>query len=113
MHGLLRAGVLRSLDDLLALMQRVEMRMIGGSVLIVYEGDAKLLAAGVEAAEGADDANASLRGVASGKGKVLDVRLIDFAHAKLVPGEGPDEGVLLGLKTIRNQVAALVGEPAI
>ena len=28
------------------------------------------------------------------------VKLIDFAHTRFKPGEGPDEGVLLGLSTV-------------
>ena len=28
------------------------------------------------------------------------VKLIDFAHARMVPGQGPDEGVLKGVDTV-------------
>lgn len=33
--------------------------------------------------------------------KVHDVRLIDFAHASWTPGQGPDENVLHGLRSLR------------
>ena len=35
-----------------------------------------------------------------GNGPPYMAKLIDFAHTRLAPGEGPDEGVLLGLDTI-------------
>ncbi|KAG0314867.1 hypothetical protein BGZ99_007796 [Dissophora globulifera] len=31
--------------------------------------------------------------------KVTDMRLIDFGHSTWVPGQGPDEGVILGVKS--------------
>jgi 1D-myo-inositol-tetrakisphosphate 5-kinase/inositol-polyphosphate multikinase len=33
-------------------------------------------------------------------GPAYAVKLIDFAHTRLKPGEGPDEGALVGLSTI-------------
>ena len=32
--------------------------------------------------------------------KVHDVRLIDFAHAQWTPGQGPDENVLIGVRSV-------------
>lgn len=32
--------------------------------------------------------------------KVHDLRVIDFAHAKWTPGEGPDENMLLGIRSL-------------
>ncbi|KLJ11346.1 hypothetical protein EMPG_13383 [Blastomyces silverae] len=32
--------------------------------------------------------------------KVQDIRLIDFAHAKWTPGQGPDENTLLGIRSL-------------
>ena len=47
--------------------------------------------------------------------KVQDVRLIDFAHAAFTPGEGPDENVLQGVKSVlkilREIASALGHEP--
>ena len=34
-----------------------------------------------------------------GIGPPYVIRMIDFAHTRFVPGQGPDEGVLLGLDT--------------
>ncbi len=33
------------------------------------------------------------------KGDFAQLKLIDFAHTKLTPGRGKDEGVILGLDT--------------
>jgi 1D-myo-inositol-tetrakisphosphate 5-kinase/inositol-polyphosphate multikinase len=41
-----------------------------------------------------DDASVSLP-------QVLSLKLIDFAHAKWVPGEGPDENTLKGVRSLR------------
>lgn len=32
--------------------------------------------------------------------KVHDLRLIDFAHASWTPGQGPDENVLMGVRSL-------------
>lgn len=38
------------------------------------------------------------------------IRLIDFAHTRLAPGQGPDEGVLLGLRTLIKLLGGLIEE---
>lgn len=52
-----------------------EWRVAGGSLLIAYEGK-----------EGAPQRH--------------KVKMIDFAHARYLPGEGADEGLLKGVETI-------------
>ncbi|KAI1982493.1 hypothetical protein LOZ53_002886 [Ophidiomyces ophidiicola] len=39
--------------------------------------------------------------------KVLDIRLIDFAHARWTPGQGPDENVLQGVRSLVSIMEAL------
>ena len=86
---------------------QVEMRMVGGSLLIVYENDLErvkqgiaLLEEGVEEEDDDEDEDAEGEDEENTKpGPACLVKLIDFAHTKLVAGEGPDEGVLLGLDT--------------
>jgi inositol-polyphosphate multikinase len=99
---------------------RVEMRMVGGSLLIVYEGSTDKARAALdhfvdtagghadamdedeedEDAEGEDDDEVEVdESVAKKPGPPFAVKLIDFAHTKLVPGEGPDEGILKGIDT--------------
>lgn len=137
----LSVRVLELLDDELAkleeVLSKVQLRAVGGSVLIVYEGDAARLEQALERfaarrvtlaakslAEGSDEDDVDELdeeeeesssdeddddGVKADERRAakcppLVVRLIDFAHTWLVEGEGPDEGVLLGLKTLRGLV---------
>ena len=104
------------------------MRMVGSSLLIVYEGDWDRAEMGVQwLAEQAANAtgNEETNGIgrefeeASEDGSEEDeesddesddehggykspfvVKVIDFAHTRLKPGEGPDLGVLKGLETV-------------
>lgn len=32
--------------------------------------------------------------------KIWNLKLIDFAHAKWTPGQGPDENILLGVRSL-------------
>ncbi|CAE7139396.1 unnamed protein product [Rhizoctonia solani] len=88
-----------------------EIRMVGGSALIVWEGDPTALARAIQAVdEGRDvleesddetefDEEVEVDESARKPGPVCVVKLIDFAHTKLVPGEGPDDGVMMGMGT--------------
>ena len=83
----LTTSLLPSFQRLQELFQQLQVRIRGGSVLVVYEGD---------------------QGAWYGKTdqKPFSVHVIDFAHATFVPGQGPDQGILLGLRS----VAALLQE---
>lgn len=100
--------------------------MIGGSLLIVYEGDWDRAETGVqwlaeqpasmssgecqgkeeeidedtEVEEWEDDEESSEDSSDEGSPSPCVVKLIDFAHTRLKPGEGPDMGVLKGLDTL-------------
>jgi len=113
------------------------MRMVGGSVLIIYEGDWERAAAASgrgggpgspEETENEEDeevesdqievevdeqgkismeATSSSTSDASSSSSCTDqhprlytISVIDFAHTRVVPGEGPDEGVLTGMDTL-------------
>ena len=96
---------------------QVEMRMVGGSLLIIYENDLErvkqgiaLLEEGVEEEEDDEDEDDEDEDDEDEDDEEEDeentkpapacfVKLIDFAHTKMVAGEGPDEGVLLGMDT--------------
>ena len=84
---------------------QLEIRMVGGSLLIIYEGDLERVKQGIalleedvedededEDMEEEDEENTK-------PGPACLVKLIDFAHTKIIAGEGPDEGVLLGMDT--------------
>ncbi|TFK46404.1 SAICAR synthase-like protein [Heliocybe sulcata] len=54
-----------------------------------------------EASQSSSNLSSSLSSLSSGAPSAPYVaRLIDFAHTKLTPGMGPDEGVLIGLDTV-------------
>ncbi|KAG8753611.1 hypothetical protein FRC11_007269 [Ceratobasidium sp. 423] len=85
-----------------------EIRMIAGSALIVWEGDPKALEHAIQALdqgrdvlEESDDEDDSdgLGGGVRKPGPVCVVKLIDFAHTRLVPGQGPDDSSMLGMGT--------------
>ncbi|KAF8061549.1 hypothetical protein FPV67DRAFT_284732 [Lyophyllum atratum] len=83
----------------------LEIRMVGGSLLIVYEADWVRAAEGLKRLEEDEDEDEEEEDdddddEAERPGPPYVVKLIDFAHTHLLPGEGPDEGVLLGMDTI-------------
>ncbi|CAO1630056.1 unnamed protein product [Sympodiomycopsis kandeliae] len=87
MQHLLAAVFLPILDRLISLFEKLEIRIRGGSLLVVYEGDEQLR----------QTSNA----------EVMSLRIIDFAHATMVQGKGPDKGVLLGLNTVKRLVTEI------
>ena len=97
MAALLQESLIPTLEQLVDIFSQLEVRIRGGSILIVFEGHIDTLTEGL---------NTKLKSLKTGKlppgqapHRLVDVRFIDFAHASLVQGQGPDEGVLLGLKT--------------
>ncbi|KAF9179462.1 hypothetical protein BGZ51_004243 [Haplosporangium sp. Z 767] len=112
------------LADFHATIQTQEVRMRSSSLLMVYEGDAEAFDEGlameqekinaavsrakahleredkngeeIDDDEDDDDDDYDDDEVSQ---KVTDMRLIDFAHSTFTPGMGPDEGVVLGVKS--------------
>ncbi|KAJ7131718.1 SAICAR synthase-like protein [Mycena crocata] len=85
----------------------LEMRMVGGSLLFLYESDPALAEEGLkymlrdqDEEEEEDEDDEDEETAKKTPGPPCDVRLIDFAHTRFVPGQGPDVGVLLGIDTI-------------
>ncbi|KAJ7625346.1 hypothetical protein DFH06DRAFT_1229223 [Mycena polygramma] len=84
----------------------LEMRMVGGSLLILYESDATRAEEGLQwmlkddDEEDDDEEDDEDESKPPKPGPPCDVRLIDFAHTRFVPGQGPDTGVLLGFDTV-------------
>jgi len=145
--GLQPATLLVLLTHILAGLERLrnglaeaEVRIVGGSALILYEGD---WARAEEAARALQESASSRYGVGIGPGedreldedddeeievevvesgqvvfdtasnnvdtdsdeenqppRLVTLSLIDFAHTRFVPGQGPDTGVLLGIDTL-------------
>lgn len=129
-------AVREDIADVRDTLSEIHLRMVGTSVLIVYEADWARAEEGVKALElemrereedeNENDSKAKAEAEAEaeiseddGEGDDEDedydvdddddmegptlpytVKLIDFAHTRIKPGHGPDEGVLLGLDTI-------------
>lgn len=106
---------------------KTELHLVGSSLLVIYEGDWDRAEMGVQwlarhwdqETEEEKDEGAEIEGDEgveeeeeddSSEGDSEDegnnwpcvVRLIDFAHTRLKPGQGPDPGVLKGLETVLN-----------
>jgi 1D-myo-inositol-tetrakisphosphate 5-kinase/inositol-polyphosphate multikinase len=82
---------------------QLEIRMVGGSLLIIYEGDLERVKEGIplleEGVEGEDDEEdeddeEEEEDENTKPGPACLVKLIDFAHTKVVAGEGPDDTTL-------------------
>jgi inositol-polyphosphate multikinase len=103
-------------------LERTEMRMFSGSILIAYEGDGEAFRARekelARLAEGHENGKLLQNGNGHGNGEVEEedndddddddleppvlyrVKLIDFAHSRFTPGLGVDENVLQGVRSI-------------
>lgn len=88
--------------------------MVGGSILVIYEGDPARLAEAID--HTASTALKELGGTSDSAEEVskpipvYSVKLIDFAHTILQEGLGPDEGVLLGVDTTISLLEGRINE---
>ncbi|CAL1703206.1 unnamed protein product [Somion occarium] len=103
-------------------LQRVDMRMVGASLLIIYEADWTSAQEGLKYLEEMHDKEQEEEGEEEDEEEEEEeteeeeeedeeeakkrprppyiVKLIDFAHTRIVPGQGPDKGVLKGVDTV-------------
>jgi len=117
-------SIRRSVQEIRDVISAIEMRMVGGSLLIVYEGDWARAEMGVQwlaeqaasatadeetnggedeeedSEEDEDSEDESEDEESGGSKPPCVVKVIDFAHTRLKAGEGPDRGVLKGLETV-------------
>ena len=95
--------------------------MVGVSLLIIYEADwtrveQSLTSCSEEEDEKDedddmdDDDDDDDEDDAKRPGPPFVVKLIDFAHTRLAPGEGPDQGVLFGMETVLKLLDARLEE---
>ncbi|PWN47670.1 SAICAR synthase-like protein [Violaceomyces palustris] len=113
---LVEQGIKPFLHEAISIFSSLHVRIRGGSVLLVYEGDRESLRAGLEEKSTSGDVGANtdaattttLKAGKVGEGitkRVFDARFIDFGHAALVDeSEGIDQGVLKGLKYLLSLV---------
>jgi len=92
------AYFLGEVKDIIEVFEKKESRMYSASILLVYEGDIeayastkqKLRSAHLDDEDEDDEDNLP---------KLAAVKMIDFAHATWVPGQGPDENALRGMRS--------------
>ena len=130
--------MLKKVEEYFEVVQALEWRVYGSSVLLVYEGDVEALQAAYETGEGVagrkrsrddedegeTDESSSESESESGSDEeeenskrrkprpAFSVKAIDFAHAWSATGEGPDEGYNLGLRTVIQLLRARIEELA-
>ncbi|KAI0317385.1 inositol polyphosphate kinase-domain-containing protein [Amylostereum chailletii] len=104
------AAIKDEIEDISDALSGVELRMVGGSLLVLYEADWARAEGGLrwlekhagdEEGEEDDEEEGEEEGEGGEKkpGPPFVVKLIDFAHTRLKPGSGPDEGVLKDIET--------------
>jgi len=96
--------------------------MVGASLLIIYEADWTRAEQGLTRFSEEDGGEVEDRDIdmnnehdedrsrSKRPGPPFVVKLIDFAHTRFVPGEGPDNGVLLGMDTVLNLLDTRLAE---
>ncbi|KAK0386049.1 hypothetical protein NLU13_5886 [Sarocladium strictum] len=112
----------RDLERVEAVLSSHETRMFSASLLFVFEGDGRALRNAIEKNNASVDALIEEQEQRSAKrvdsGIVMDddpdseldlevelpaiykLKLIDFAHAQWTPGQGPDENILKGVRSL-------------
>lgn len=119
------AAFARDLARLRDVMMRHESRMYSTSLLFVFEGDGEALRAAIEKNNavvecaggrglpgrmakridsgvdlGESDADECLAELEASLPQIYTLKLIDFAHAQWTPGQGPDENILKGVRSL-------------
>lgn len=105
------------------ILERTESRMYSASVLIVYEGDGVTLSSLIKGEEKkprmqekapttteVQQSEAEEEEEEEGPKPAFKVKMIDFAHAQWTPGKGRDENLIKGLKSIEDQMDALIAK---
>lgn len=104
-------GIRKNVQEIRDAVAQVEMRMVGGSLLIIYEAnwekaeegnktEAERKAAGLDEDEEEDeDSDEDDEETVKTAGAAYVVKLIDFAHTFILPGRGADESLLTGMDT--------------
>ncbi|KIJ96031.1 hypothetical protein K443DRAFT_682578 [Laccaria amethystina LaAM-08-1] len=92
--------------DIQQVFTTLEIRMVGGSLFIIYEADWARADNGFqrlwldEGNEGEEEHEDEDDDEDDRPGPPFVVKIIDFTHIRMAPGEGPDEGALLGFDTV-------------
>lgn len=120
--------LVRELESIEYVLEHEESRMYSASVLIVTEGDQDALQQAMEEETRLAEQEATAPDVGEEDDddnhnedsedddddeetlgpRIMQVRLIDFAHARFVPGQGPDQNALRGIRSIITAVKSIV-----
>jgi len=93
-------GIYADVATIKSAMEQLYLRMVGGSLLVVYEGDTEVLKLALSGEENGGPKPPAYR-----------VKLIDFAHTKLKSEQdGVDKGVILGMETTLKYLEGRKGE---
>jgi inositol-polyphosphate multikinase len=119
------APILRAIYEEVAEIREVysslEIRMNSGSLLIIYEADWTRAEQSITAFNDEDEEDEDMEddddddddedeSNSKRPGPPFVAKLIDFAHTRLAPGEGPDQGVLLGMDRVLKLLDARLTE---
>jgi len=103
------SGLVEDIQQIRDVLDKMEFRMVNSSLLVVYESNWDSARASLELSKeketkqhgqedgGDEDEDEESDEDEEDERKLYAVKLIDFAHTKLTPGRGKDEGVILGL----------------
>ena len=92
-------GIREEVQEIRDIFAELEVRMVGGSLLVIYEADWQKAEEGLIQDEDEDEDDSDDEDEKK-PGPPFLVKVIDFAHTTLTPGQGVDSGVLLGLDTV-------------
>jgi len=107
---------LRKVSDIKEVLQRQESRMYSASLLFCYEGDRRAIEDALKEEEERDKVIEEQEEYGEEEEaeenekkfkKIVDVKLIDFAHATWTPGLGPDENALQGVRSVEKLLEQL------
>lgn len=122
-----------TVQDIEEVLVQHETRMYSASLLFLFEGDGETLRTNIlknnEVAEAVstkersaakrvdsgivledEDVEEEIAELVESLPPTFAVKLIDFAHASWVPGQGPDENMLKGVRSIKDIFAGLAGD---
>jgi len=106
-------GIMVEIQKIKHALEQLDYTMIGSSLLIIYEADWDRSAQGLEylfqnpavdedeeEESGGEEEETTEEVDRSKPGPPYRVRLIDFAHTRLLPGHGPDQRMLKGIDSL-------------
>jgi len=109
-------GIISQVEEIAAVFRKLEIRMVGGSLLMVWEGDKIALKHSLEERQkdhrhaalsesersdgGSEDDTSEHDEAKNRTSPAYTVKIIDFVHTRMTPGSIGGEGVQLGLETV-------------